>query len=131
MVPTYDSTSTSPSSKNTDPATLTARRGMKIKPQGETRQQHLRAKKAESFTATATGNNERMLKCPLTNKMIPESQFQQHINILLRDPKYKEEKQRYEAKFKYGSNITTDQIYENIKRLADDNGGSDSKRRKY
>lgn len=37
---------------------------------------------------------------------------------MLRDPRYKKEQENYIRKnFSYASNITTDQVYENIKRF--------------
>lgn len=81
-------------------------KGMKVRSAGETR---IRRNQT---------NSEKMLTCPLTGRAIPASKFQQHITILLRDPKYKEEKKRYEAKTR-GSNLTTDQVYENMKNLVE------------
>lgn len=81
-------------------------KGMKVRSAGETR---IRRNQSGS---------EKMLTCPLTGRSIPASKFQQHITILLRDPKYKEEKTRYEAKTR-GSNLTSDQVYENVKNLVE------------
>ncbi|ODQ78471.1 hypothetical protein BABINDRAFT_162686 [Babjeviella inositovora NRRL Y-12698] len=81
-------------------------KGMKIKSAGETR-----LKRASPAT-------DQLLECPLTHQMIPDSQFQQHIAILLRDPKYKQERENFERKHHtYGSNLSTD-VYANIQRLA-------------
>lgn len=91
--------------------------GMKIKAAGETR---LRRKATKEATIT----------CPITGQQIPESQFDVHLKTLLRDPRYKTEQDNYIKKnFKYGSNLTTDQVFENIKRLLrkrglEDDGGS-------
>ncbi|KAG7883891.1 hypothetical protein KL938_002476 [Ogataea parapolymorpha] len=93
-----------------------ARPGMKIRSAGESR---LKRKHEDQKFAENTKNGERQVVCPLTGQLIPESNFGQHLAILLRDPKYKEEKQRYEAKMKYGDGLSTDEIYDNIKRLAD------------
>lgn len=80
-------------------------KGMKIKAAGESR---LKKKKA----------TERMIQCPITGKKIPESQFDNHLRVLLRDPSYKEQQDNFMRKnFTYSSNLTTDQVYENIKRL--------------
>lgn len=92
-----------------------APKGMKIKSAGESR---LKRKNNESSNINNDG--ERMLTCPLTGKVIPESQFQTHLSTLLRDPKYEEEKARYEAKFKYGDNLTSTQAWENIKSLVEE-----------
>jgi splicing factor 3A subunit 1 len=59
---------------------------------------------------------ERMIECPFTHKMITEKSFERHIQILLRDPKYKEEKLRYESKIQ-NSNLRPDEVAMNIKNL--------------
>ncbi|VEU23064.1 DEKNAAC104141 [Brettanomyces naardenensis] len=102
-------------------------KGVKIRSAGESR---LKRRHDQEQYDPVTG--EKLLRCPLTGRLIAESKFGQHISILLRDPKYKEEKARYEAKFKYGSNISGDQIYENIKSLVEekDESESESKRQK-
>jgi splicing factor 3A subunit 1 len=96
-------------------------KGMKVKAAGESR-----LLKRRYQQGNFTNNNEqlvdpitkeKLLRCPLTDKLIPESKFQVHISTLLRDPKYSEEKQRYESKFKYGSGLSTEQVYENIQNL--------------
>lgn len=79
--------------------------GMKIRAAGESR---LR-KKAAVNTIT----------CPLTNQAVPEDKFDEHLRVLLRDPRYKEQQDNYLRKnFTYATNLTTDQVYDNIKRLA-------------
>ncbi|RCK59301.1 hypothetical protein Cantr_07045 [Candida viswanathii] len=81
-------------------------KGMKIKPAGTSR-----LKKS----ATTIKNT---IKCPITGKLIPEAEFDNHLRTLLRDPRYKKEQENYIKKnFTYASNITTDQVYENIKRF--------------
>lgn len=78
--------------------------GMKIRAAGESR-----LKKR---------TKEPTIRCPITNQMIPELRFDEHIRILLRDPHYEQEKQNYITKnFKYSSNLTNDEVYDNIKRL--------------
>lgn len=80
-------------------------KGMKIRAAGESR---LKKKKA----------TERTIQCPITGKKIPELQFDNHLRVLLRDPSYKEQQDNFMKKnFTYSSNLTTDQVYENIKRL--------------
>lgn len=80
-------------------------KGMKIKQAG-----HTRLKKK---------SQEPMIKCPLTGRMIPELKFDEHIKILLRDSNYDQQKQNYINKnFKFASNLTNDEVYENIKRLS-------------
>lgn len=82
-----------------------APKGMKIRAAGESR---LKKKKA----------TERTIQCPITGKKIPELQFDNHLRVLLRDPSYKEQQDNFMKKnFTYSSNLTTDQVYENIKRL--------------
>lgn len=90
--------------QDSKPTTISHRvpKGMNIRAAGESR---LKRKLEEG---------ERMLKCPLSNEMIPEAQFPNHLKKLLRDPKYEEEKSRYESKFKYGDNLTSTQAWENI-----------------
>lgn len=81
-------------------------KGMKIRAAGESRL------KKKNTTKEAT------IKCPLTGKQIPALQFESHIQVLLRDPRYKEQQDNYIRKnFSHASNITTDQVYENILRL--------------
>lgn len=59
------------------------------------------------------------IKCPITGKFIPELQFDNHLKVLLRDPRYKEQQDNFVRKnFTYSSNLTTDEVYDNIKRLA-------------
>ncbi|KAI3406714.2 PRP21 [Candida oxycetoniae] len=70
-----------------------------------------------SSTITAAAS-EKTIICPITNKAIPESQFDTHLKNLLRDPTYKQQQENYLKKnFSYDSNVTTDQVFENIKRL--------------
>lgn len=88
------------------PAAKGVLKGMKIKEAGASR-----LKKKASPVADS-------IKCPITGKFIPEGEFDNHIKTLLRDPRYKQEQENYIKKnFRYASNITTDQVYENIKRL--------------
>ncbi|CDK24771.1 unnamed protein product [Kuraishia capsulata CBS 1993] len=88
-------------------------KGMKIRSAGESRLKRQYQQQQQQFTSSG----EKLLKCPLTGQLIPESKFAQHITILLRDPKFKEERKRYESKVTQ-TNLSTDEIYENIKRLA-------------
>lgn len=58
--------------------------------------------------------------------MIPELKFDNHLKTLLRDPRYKQEQDNFIRKnFSYASNLTTDQVYENIKRLVRKRGGDE------
>lgn len=85
-------------------------KGMKIRAAGESR-----LKKSEVLT---TSGVEPSIKCPITGKMIPELKFDNHLKVLLRDPRYKQEQENFVRKnFSYASNLTTDQVYENIKRI--------------
>lgn len=87
-------------------STTAAPKGMKIKAAGSSR-----LKKSTSTEST--------IKCPLTGKQIPESKFDSHLKVLLRDPRYKEQQENFMKKnFTYSSNLTTDQVYDNIKRMA-------------
>lgn len=96
--------------------------GLKVKAAGESR---LLKRKYQQMNSNEIlidpVSKEKLLRCPLTDKLVPESKFQNHINTLLRDPKYEEEKARYESKFKFGSNLSTSQVYENIQTLFKDN----------
>lgn len=86
-------------------------KGMKIRAAGTSRLK----KPLETNTTMTTKNT---IKCPITGKLIPENEFDTHIKTLLRDPRYKKEQENYIRKnFSYASNITTDQVYENIKRF--------------
>lgn len=83
------------------------RRNMNIKPIGETRLKR---------SATHPDKITKHVRCPITHKMIPEEQFDKHLQILLTDPYYKEEKEKYEAKHKL-TNLTVQDVHENIKKL--------------
>lgn len=84
---------------------------MNIRPANESRIKRRR----QELRDKATG--EKLLRCPLTDKLVPESKFAQHMSILLRDPRYKEEKERYEAKFTGSAQLSSAQIYENMVEL--------------
>lgn len=87
-------------------------KGMKIRAAGESR---LKRKSKEG--------DERRIQCPITGQMIPELKFDHHLRVLLRDPRYKEQQDNFVKKnFTYSSNLTTDQVYENIKRLVNKRG---------
>ncbi|KAK6203485.1 pre-mRNA splicing factor [Scheffersomyces amazonensis] len=95
-------------------------KGMKIKAAGESRL------KSWSNIKSSSPSTERLIKCPITNKLIPESKFDNHLRILLRDPRYKQEQDNYVRKnFTYASNITTDQVFENIQRLVKKRQGTE------
>lgn len=80
-------------------------KGMKIRAAGESRLKRKR-------------EGEKLIQCPITGKQIPELQFDTHLKVLLRDPRYQEQQDNFVKKnFTYLSNLTTDQVYENIKRL--------------
>lgn len=94
-----------------------APKGMKIRAAGETRSMKRKNESMNNDELIDPVTKEKLLRCPITNKFIPESKFSTHISTLLRDPKYVEEKKRYESKFKYGTNLSTNQVYENIQKL--------------
>ncbi|KAG7194420.1 SF3a splicing factor complex subunit [Scheffersomyces spartinae] len=105
MVPETTEPETKDDPQRNDDTQSKVFKGMKIKAAGESR-----LKKPLSSTRTIT--------CPLTGRQIPEHQFESHIQVLLRDPRYKEQQDNYIKKnFSHSSNITTDQVYENIVRL--------------
>ncbi|KAH3680004.1 hypothetical protein WICPIJ_008480 [Wickerhamomyces pijperi] len=85
------------------------------------------ARPANGSSSPSATAKERQIECPITGKLIPESKFESHIQILLRDPNYKQIKQNYEDKFKY-DNLQggVDQIAENLKGVV-----QGVKRRKY
>ncbi|CAM9012630.1 unnamed protein product [Wickerhamomyces anomalus] len=83
----------------------TSAKPMKIRSYGETR-----LKRGQQ------GQGEKLVECPITGKLIPESNFERHMQILLRDPKYKQEKLNYESKIK-NSNLSTSEVVNNIKNL--------------
>lgn len=57
--------------------------------------------------------------CPITQKPIPELEFDQHLKVLLKNPNFSQERDNYIKKnFKYSSNLTNDEVFENIKRLS-------------
>lgn len=88
------------------PATPAKLPGMKIRAAGESR-----LRKHQKTEPT--------IKCPISGIMVPELQFDSHLKSLLRDPRYQEQQDNYIKKnFKYASNLTTDQVYDNIKRIA-------------
>lgn len=92
-------------------------KGMKIKAAGESRLLKRRYQNTDNEIMVDPVTKEKLLTCPITHKPIPESKFQAHISKLLRDPKFEEEKARYESKFKYVNDVSGIQIYENIKGL--------------
>ncbi|AAS54017.2 AFR645Wp [Eremothecium gossypii ATCC 10895] len=82
------------------------KKNIKIKSAGETR-----LKRSNEST-----NTSNLIRCPITNKLIPEDKFERHIQILLTDPAYKQEKEKYKATHKL-TNLTYENVYHNIKRV--------------
>ncbi|OWB58131.1 hypothetical protein B5S28_g4128 [[Candida] boidinii] len=117
-VPGYDQ------GKINKPIQRSVLKGMNIKAAGVSRlqqqQQHQNKATSSSGIVQYDSNGEKLLRCPISNQLIPESKFAQHIQILLRDPRYKDEKRKYELKYKYSNDYSGDQIYENIKNLVND-----------
>lgn len=106
-------------------------KGVKIKAAGESRLKRRREQDSSKGSKVDPITKEKLLQCPITKELIPESKFQNHINKLLRDPKYEEEKARYESKFKYGTNLSTEQVYRNLQDLfTPDENNNKSKRSK-
>ncbi|SJM87580.1 uncharacterized protein ZBIST_3769 [Zygosaccharomyces bailii] len=83
----------------------------KLRAAGETR---LKKKKIETEV--------REIECPITHKMIPEDRFDRHLQILLGDPDYSAEREKFKAQHKI-SNLSSDGVFENIKRLAKNTAG--------
>ncbi|GMG26172.1 unnamed protein product [[Candida] boidinii] len=117
-IPGYDQGKTSKAIKRAVP------KGMNIKAAGVSRLQQQNTT-GDSSAVKYDVNGEKLLRCPISNQLIPESKFAQHIQILLRDPRYKDEKQRYESKYKYANDYSGDQVYENIKNLVNDKKQND------
>lgn len=87
-------------------------KGMKIKAAGTSRL------KSKSMAVGLEASKEPTIKCPITGKLIPQSKFDTHLKILLRDPRYKQQQENFLKKnFSYASNLSTDEVYDNIKRL--------------
>ncbi|CAR27488.1 hypothetical protein ZYGR_0I07630 [Zygosaccharomyces rouxii] len=84
----------------------TKNRKRKVKAAGETRIKRRRA-----------DENSRDIQCPITHKMIPEDKFDRHLQILLGDPHYKTEREKYKAKHRL-TNLSSDEVFENIKNIA-------------
>lgn len=96
--------------------------GMKIREAGTTRIKQQRP------MPHSTGG--KLIQCPISGKMIPEKDFERHIQILLRDPKYSEEKKRYEEKIKNNSsNLSVEEVALNIKNLFQSQEADDSNKR--
>lgn len=91
---------------------------IKLRSYGETRLKH-----------GSKDKGEKLIKCPITGKLIPEANFEKHIQILLRDPKYKQEKLNYESKIK-NSNLSTSEVAQNIKNLFKPKDRDSTKRQK-
>ncbi|GMM34400.1 Prp21 protein [Saccharomycopsis crataegensis] len=112
------------------------RRGMKIKSAGETRLKKggNRSQNQESLQPPQQKpgvlSNVKLVKSPITGELIPEDKFDLHMKIVLRDPKYEQEKQNYLRKNAVPSNITDNEVFANIKRLRGEEIGdiNDTKR---
>ncbi|EDO18556.1 hypothetical protein Kpol_2001p62 [Vanderwaltozyma polyspora DSM 70294] len=87
-----------------------SKRKMKIKAAGETR-----LKKQKQTQGQA--QNKKMIECPITKKMIPEDSFEQHMQTLLGDPRYREQKLKYDAERKI-TNLTSHDVYRNVKNVS-------------
>lgn len=96
----------------------TVPKGMKIRAAGESR---LKRKHDQG--------GERTITCPISGQQVAELKFDAHLKVLLRDPRYKEQQDNFVRKnFSYASNLTTDQVYENIKRLVNRKTEQENKR---
>lgn len=84
----------------------------KLKAAGSTR-----LKMRQTASDASTKGDVRYIKCPITQKMIAEDKFDKHLQVLLVDPHYKVEREKFEAKHKL-SNLSSTDVYENIKRVA-------------
>lgn len=103
-----------PESDNISPAPF---KGMKIRAAGTTRLKQRSTGNASKKSSSQSSSMEK-IKCPVTGKLIPAAEFDDHLRSILRDPSYKQQQENYLRKnFSYESNITTDQAFDNIKRL--------------
>lgn len=60
-----------------------------------------------------------MVESPITGELIPELELADHMGKMLRDPRYKEERERYERKHgTYGSNLDDSGVWEGLERMA-------------
>ncbi|SCU96910.1 LADA_0H03400g1_1 [Lachancea dasiensis] len=91
---------------------------MKIRAAGETRLKH-----------KPRLTSEALVECPITHKMIPESNFDKHIQVLISDPNYSKERQEYEAKNNI-TNLTLESVHQNIKRLSKLDGTRQTKKQR-
>lgn len=83
---------------------------IKIRAAGETR---LKQRNQPRDTSGAT----KLVECPITHRMIPEDNFDRHIQVLLSDPNYSREREEYESKNNI-TNLTLESVHQNIKRLS-------------
>lgn len=95
---------------------VTKNRKRKVKAAGETRIK----RKKDNENNVAVGIKE--IQCPITHKMIPEDKFDRHLQILLGDPHYKMEREKYKAKHRL-TNLSSDEVFENIKKIAKNTTG--------
>ncbi|CUS25109.1 LAQU0S27e00298g1_1 [Lachancea quebecensis] len=96
---------------------------MKIRAAGETR---LKKNKLQTQNAES---EKQLIECPITHRMIPEANFDRHIQVLLSDPNYSRERQEYEAKNNI-TNLTLESVHQNIKRLSKATPAKAAKRQK-
>ncbi|CCD24817.1 Prp21p NDAI_0D05040 [Naumovozyma dairenensis CBS 421] len=87
-----------------------SKRKLNVRGAGETR------RKKNKNSPNLSTENGRMIECPITHKMVEADNFDKHLRILLSDPNYKQEREKYEAKHRL-TNLTTDEIFENIQRI--------------
>ncbi|CCE63081.1 hypothetical protein TPHA_0D04470 [Tetrapisispora phaffii CBS 4417] len=97
------------------------KRKMKVKAAGETRNKKLKSKQNTEVNDSDIKDNRNKsghyIECPITKKMVPVAQFDRYLQTLLGDPKYKEERTKFEQKHKM-TNLTDAEAYENIKKMA-------------
>lgn len=87
-------------------------RKRKVKAAGETR-----LKRRNIGSSMRNTSDIKYIECPISHKMVPEDKFDKHLQILLTDPHYKLEREKYEAKHKL-SNLSSTEVFENVKRIA-------------
>lgn len=72
----------------------------------------------------------RMVISPITGELVPEELLDLQMRILLRDPTHSQQKDNYNAKNNaVGSNLATDEVYNNIKRLRGASGPGEKRQK--
>ncbi|OEJ86515.1 Pre-mRNA-splicing factor [Hanseniaspora osmophila] len=92
------------------------KRNMVIKAAGESRMSEQKRRLDLTSNIVTNIHTSGMIQCPITAQMVKESDFDNHIRLLLQDPNYASEKRRFKEDNQL-SNLTDHQVYENIKKI--------------